>query len=79
MPDFVAGLQFDVVYIIHIDKADMSDEESLGRKRRFLSRLYLGASRASKVLNLVTSRERGGQPEMLESAFQAGIINKSDI
>lgn len=66
MPEYVAGLQFETVYLIHVDAADWAAQDlSVGAKRRYLSRLYLGASRAASRLVLVSSRERGGASPIL--------------
>lgn len=66
MPEYVAGLQFDVVLLIHADQTDLSNEYlSQGARRRYVSRVYLGASRAQTRLVIATSRERGGASEVL--------------
>jgi hypothetical protein len=66
MPDYVAGLQFDTVFLINVDSADLSDEHvSLGARRRYVSRIYLGASRAENRLIIASSRERGGPSTIL--------------
>ncbi len=60
-PEFIAGLQFDNVIVVHCDRRTI-DENELGplRRRRNLSRLYLAASRASKKLTFCASLELGG-------------------
>ncbi|WP_279358988.1 UvrD-helicase domain-containing protein [Methylobacterium indicum] len=66
MPEFVAGLQFDVVYLIHADRAELAEERySAGLHRRVVSRCYLGASRAAKKLVIAASEERGGRSNIL--------------
>lgn len=76
MPEYVAGLQFETVYLIHVDAADWSAQDlSVGAKRRYLSRLYLGASRAASRLVLASSRERGGASPILSGLPDA---NKPD-
>ena len=70
MPDNVAGLQFERVYLIHVDKYELdANGMSAGAQRRLLSRLYLGASRASRHLTLAASQDRGGQSEVLQNAL----------
>lgn len=72
MPDYVAGLQFETVYLIHVDASDWTTQDlSVGAKRRYLSQLYLGASRAASRLILVSSRERGGASPILSCLHQA--------
>lgn len=67
MPEYVAGLQFDAVFLIHADQTDLSNEYlSQGARRRYVSRVYLGASRAQTRLVIATSRERGGTSEILK-------------
>lgn len=75
MPDNVAGLQFERVYLVHVDKQELDGEDlSLGAQRQLLSRLYLGASRASAHLTLAVSHERGGVPDLLKSAIRQGVL-----
>jgi hypothetical protein len=67
----VAGLQFEVVYLIHADQSDLSDELlSQGARRRYVNRVYLGASRAQRLLVVASSRERGGRSEILEAPLE---------
>jgi hypothetical protein len=80
MPEYVAGLQFDSVYLLHVDQADLSDEMlSQGARRRYVHRVYLGASRAQTKLALSASIERGGQSEVLDGPLQAGSLEKQEI
>lgn len=75
MPEYVAGLQFDVVYVIHADKAELADAEySAGLHRRAVSRCYLGASRAAKKLVIVVSEERGGSSDILDCPLKRGSL-----
>ncbi|ELB7341471.1 UvrD-helicase domain-containing protein [Vibrio cholerae] len=79
MPEYVAGLQFDTVYLIHIDKNELPDEVTHnGIYRRFISQVYLGASRAMNSLFISSSAERRGISQILESAiFNQSLIKKS--
>jgi len=75
MPEYVAGLQFDVVFIIHADQLDLSDVYlSQGARRRYVSRLYLGASRAQQKLILAVSEARGGKSEVLSGPLKNGSL-----
>lgn len=75
LPDYVAGLQFDTVYLIHLDDAELGDErENVGVRRRFISRAYLGASRARSRLFIATSQERGGPSEVLDTPIARGSV-----
>lgn len=66
MPEFVAGLQFHTVILIHADSADYDEDQGLGTRRRYVSRVYLGASRAARRILLSSSREQGGPCKLLE-------------
>jgi hypothetical protein len=74
MPDYVAGLQFHTVFLINVDKADLLDEDGIGRRRRFVSRCYLGASRASINLQIICNDERGGPADVLNGPIEAGSL-----
>lgn len=67
MPEFVAGLQFHTVFLIHVDSADYDADQGQGTRRRYLSRVYLGASRAARKILLSSSKERGGPSQLLDT------------
>lgn len=73
-PDYVAGLQFHSVFLLNVDRADLSDADSIGKRRRFVSRCYLGASRAAKFLQVVSNSERGGPADILNGPLEAGSL-----
>lgn len=66
MPEFVAGLQFHTVFLIHANSADYDEEQGLGSRRRYVSRVYLGASRAARKILLSSSKENGGPCQLLK-------------
>ncbi len=75
MPEYVAGLQFDTVFLIHLDSADVSDEEqSLYQWRQHISRAYLGATRAKNKLYIVCSKERGGPSPAVIQPLKNGTL-----
>ncbi|EFJ3221860.1 hypothetical protein G5I83_003214, partial [Escherichia coli] len=75
MPEYVAGMQFDTVYLIHIDRNELPDEITHnGIHRRFVSQIYLGASRAKECLILASSDERRGISPILNSAIHNGTL-----
>lgn len=75
MPEFVAGLQFDTVFLIHVDEAELSDgARGSGFQRRFVSRCYVGASRAAAHLIIATSHERGGPSSILAGPLSRGSL-----
>lgn len=70
MPEYVAGLQFDTVFLIHLDKNEVDeDNPNSGVYRRFVSQVYLGASRAKTTLKLSSSSERRGVSRILNGAL----------
>lgn len=75
MPEYVAGLQFDTVYLIHVDELDFEDKNrGSGFQRRYISRCYVGASRAANRLILASSQERGGPSKILAGPLQSGSL-----
>jgi ATP-dependent exoDNAse (exonuclease V) alpha subunit len=47
--------------------------------RRYVSLLYIGASRAERVLELYCSEERGGPTRALKYAIDGGALDILDI
>lgn len=74
MPEYVAGLQFDTVFLIHVDVADAPTNASLGMRRRFISNIYLGSSRAENVLKISAYDNRGGYSDILQMAIDRGSL-----
>lgn len=75
MPDYVAGLQFDTVYLIHLDRNELDeDNPHSGEYRRFISQVYLGSSRAIKKLVIASSLERRGPVHLLNGAIEEGSL-----
>jgi hypothetical protein len=80
MPDFVAGVQFDTVYLIEVNDGEVEEGPySTGSLRRFVSTVYLGASRAEQVLEIYSSAERGGPSRVLRHAINSGALDVIDI
>jgi hypothetical protein len=75
-PDYVAGLQFHTVFLIHVDQADFTELDSIGARRRFVSRCYLGASRAACELHIACAAERGGPSDVLNGPLQNKSLRK---
>ncbi|MCY4303445.1 MAG: hypothetical protein OXC62_01455 [Aestuariivita sp.] len=73
-PEYVAGLQFDTVYLIHVNRIEAPKSAGIGRRRQFISNLYLGASRAENLLCLVSCEERGGPSDVLDLALDRGSL-----
>lgn len=71
MPEYVAGLQFDTVFLVNLDDADWSVEGmGIGARRRYISQAYVGASRASQKLVIATTNDRGGMSKILEGPLE---------
>lgn len=80
MPEFIAGLQFDAVFLIDVNDGDLSNSaNSIGAKRRFASLLYLGASRAAQVLEVYARSDMGGLAEPLKLAIKGGAMSQVDV
>jgi hypothetical protein len=69
MPEYVAGLQFDTVFLIHVDASEAPMDSGDGVRRRFISNIYLGSSRAEKVLRISACMARGGKSDILDMAL----------
>ena len=77
MPEFVAGLQFHTVFLIHADSADYDEGQGLGSRRRYVSRVYLGASRAARKILLSSSKEQGGPCQLLSVPLDNGTLRRA--
>lgn len=76
MPEFVAGLQFHTVFLIHADSADYDDDQGQGTRRRYVSRVYLGASRAARKIFLLSSKEHGGPSQLLAAPLANNTLRQ---
>jgi hypothetical protein len=70
MPEYVAGLQFETVFLIHPNVQEAPIDAGDGMRRRFISDVYLGSSRAERSLRLHSSIERGGPSDVLKLALE---------
>lgn len=77
MPEFVAGLQFDTVFLIEVNRSEVPDGPySAAALRKFASQVYLGASRAERRLEIYASLEHGGIAPLVSRAVMDGAILK---
>jgi len=77
MPEYVAGLQFDTVLLIEVNRSEVPDGPySAAALRKFVSQVYLGASRAERQLEIYCSLEHGGAAPLLSRAVLDGAIRK---
>jgi len=79
MPEYVAGLQFDTVYLIHVDQSESSSDAELGRLRQFISSTYLGSSRAERRLIIASSATHGGASDILRMAQTRESLMEKEI
>lgn len=69
MPEYVAGLQFETVFLIHVDAQEAPSDAGDGIRRRFISNIYLGSSRAERTLRIGACMTRGGASDTLGMAL----------
>ncbi|MDG6401901.1 AAA family ATPase [Pseudomonas quasicaspiana] len=75
MPEYVAGLQFHAVYLIDVNKNEVSEGAyAAAALRKFVSQVYLGASRAEQILEIYSSEEHGGMSPILSQAVLTGAL-----
>ena len=75
MPEYVAGLQFETVYVIDANKSEIPEGAyAAAAARKFISQLYLGASRAERVLEIYARKDKGGLSSLLSIATRADAI-----
>jgi len=77
MPEYVAGLQFDTVFLVHINRSEAPKDSGIGRRRQLISNTYLGASRAENRLHIYSSDDRGGPSDILDLAIDRGSLIES--
>jgi len=75
MPEFVAGEQFDTVLLIHVNEGDVEHGVyGPAAFRRYVSAVYLGASRAERALQIFSSLQRGGHSRLLQPAIDKEML-----
>lgn len=74
MPEYVAGLQFDTVFLIHVNQSEAPTSAGIGRRRQMISNVYLGASRAENRLHIFACNELGGPSDVLDLALDRGSL-----
>ena len=77
MPEYVAGLQFDTVLLIDVNRGEVPDGPyAAAALRKFVSQVYLGASRAERQLEIYSSLDHGGISQIVSRAVLDGVITK---
>jgi hypothetical protein len=80
MPEFVAGMQFDTVYLIEVNEGEVAaGPDFQGRSLHFVSQVYLGGSRAERFLEIYCSRERGGPARCLIHAVENSALEMISV
>jgi hypothetical protein len=75
MPEFVAGHQFDTVLLIDVNRDEVPNGPyAAAAMRKFASQVYLGASRAERVLEIYASEEQGGLSSIITRAVLGGAL-----
>jgi hypothetical protein len=76
MPEYVAGHQFDTVLLIDVNRNEVPDGPyAAAALRKFASQVYLGASRAERVLEIFASEEQGGLSPIVSRAVLGGALD----
>jgi len=73
-PEYVAGLQFDTVFLIHANVEEAPSDAGDGVRRRFISDVYLGSSRAERTLKVSASLSRGGASDIFGLALERSSL-----
>lgn len=76
MPEYVAGLQFDTVLLTEVNKDEVPEGPfAAAALRKFVSQVYLGASRAERQLEIYASADHGGVAPLLSRAVLERAIH----
>ncbi len=77
MPEYVAGLQYDTVLLTDVNRGEVPDGPySVAATRKFVSQVYLGASRAERRLEIYASVQHGGFAPLLSVALLEGALER---
>jgi hypothetical protein len=75
MPEYVAGLQFKSVMLLDANSGLVSEMGGgVSGLHRFISSVYLGASRAKTTLEIYSDANAGGFAEPINDAIQRKLI-----
>ena len=78
-PEYVAGLQFDCVLLLDVNKSEVpAGPFTAGTRRKFVSTVYLGASRARRHLELYSQEDEGGIPDLFDTGVERGAVRLVD-
>lgn len=79
MPEYVAGLQFETVFLLNVDQSEAVSTDGIGRRRQLVSSTYLGASRAEKDLVICCVDDRGGPSDILDLPIDRHSLIEGDL
>ncbi|EOI3554526.1 UvrD-helicase domain-containing protein [Cronobacter dublinensis] len=80
MPEYVAGTQFDTVFLIEANKEEVPvGNYHASAMRKFISNIYVGVSRAENTLHIFANNERGGASNALRYAIEHGALDVHNI
>ena len=75
MPEYVAGLQFQHVLLIDANASLVATMGAgVNGVQKFVSAVYLGASRARETLKIVGDRSQGGFAQSIRDGVQDGVL-----
>jgi hypothetical protein len=75
MPEYVAGLQFHTVLLIDANARLIAElGGGINGIHRFISTVYLGASRAKHQLEIHAERGAGGLAEPIRDSIDRGLL-----
>ncbi|MEM9600123.1 MAG: hypothetical protein AAF926_03795, partial [Pseudomonadota bacterium] len=78
LPEYVAGMQFDLVYLLHVDKATIPPDLPAHLNRGMISLAYLGATRARTSLRICVTQDDGGPSPILELPLMRNSLVTAD-
>jgi hypothetical protein len=79
MPEFVAGRQFDTVLLVGMNQNETpSGPFGMAAVRKFVSQVYLGASRAERCLEFYASKDGGEAHKVLSLPVMNGVVRNVD-
>ncbi|GAB3812283.1 UvrD-helicase domain-containing protein [Kribbella italica] len=73
--EYLAGLQFDAVFVAGLPEIGNGQANQSYRRRQFLSLLYLAVTRASRDVHIFVNDDHGGVPEVLAKAKDQELLD----
>jgi hypothetical protein len=64
MPEYVAGLQFETVFLVHVDVAEAPIDAGDGIRRLFISNIYFVSIRVERTLKISAAATHGGKSDI---------------